>query len=183
MRPIGVPLNGVLIMAMLQGVFGCAGGSPSERVYRLAEMNTDQIRALDRDRTVIVVPGGIMEEHGPYLPSYSDGYQNERYTADLASAIARRPGWTAVVFPMIPLGSGGANAVSGKLQFPGTFAVRPETLRSVFMDLGDEFGEQGFRGSSSFTCTAGRNTTRPSTRPASISGTPTTGAWSTWPAF
>lgn len=44
-----------------------------------------------------------MEEHGPYLPSYSDGYQNERYTADLAAAIARRQGWTAVVFPAIPL--------------------------------------------------------------------------------
>ena len=86
-----------------------------------------------------------MEEHGPYLPSYSDGYQNERYTAELAAAIAARPGWAAVVFPFIPLGSGGANSVGGKLPFPGTFAIRPETLRAVFMDLGDEFGELGFR--------------------------------------
>jgi len=145
MSPISLPLQGVLVVAMLQGTLGCAGRSPIERVVRLAEMNTDQIRALDRDRTVILIPGGIMEEHGPYLPSYADGYQNERYTADLASAIARRPGWTAAVFPAIPLGSGGANAVGGKLPFPGTFAVRPETLRGIFMDLGDEFGEQGFR--------------------------------------
>jgi creatinine amidohydrolase/Fe(II)-dependent formamide hydrolase-like protein len=93
----------------------------------------------------MLVPGGIMEEHGPYLPSYSDGYQNERYTADLAEAIASRPGWTAVVFPAIPLGSSGANAIGGKFPFAGTFAVRPETLRAIFMDLGAEFGEQGFR--------------------------------------
>ena len=118
----------------------CAPSAPPARVYRLAEMNTDQIRALDRDRTVILVPGGIIEEHGPYLPSYADGYQNERYTADVAAAIARRPGWAAVVFPAIPLGSNGANEIGGRFPFPGTYAVRPETLRAIFMDLGTEFG-------------------------------------------
>ena len=139
--------GGVLIMVVALGCIqsACAPPAPPVRVYRLAEMNTDQIRALDRDRTVILVPGGIMEEHGPYLPSYSDGYQNERYTADLAAAIARRPGWAAVVFPAIPLGSNGANTIGGRFPFPGTYAVRPETLRAIFMDLGAEFGEQGFR--------------------------------------
>ena len=136
----------LVVVLALGGVNpACKARPASERVYRLAEMNTEEIRALDRERTVILIPGGIMEEHGPYLPSYSDGYQNERYTADLAATLARRPGWTVAVFPTIPLGSGGANAVGGKVPFPGTFAVRPETLRAIFMDLGDEFGEQGFR--------------------------------------
>ena len=136
----------LIVLLAFAGVHSaCADRQSPARVYQLAEMNTDQIRALDRERTVILIPGGIMEEHGPYLPSYSDGYQNERFTVDLAAAIARRPGWTVAVFPPIPLGSGGANAVGGKLPFPGTFAVRPETLRAIFMDLGDEFGEQGFR--------------------------------------
>jgi creatinine amidohydrolase/Fe(II)-dependent formamide hydrolase-like protein len=133
----------LLALGSLQS--SCAARPAAARIFRLAEMNTDQIRALDRERTVILVPGGIMEEHGPYLPSYSDGYQNERYTADLAAAIARRPGWTAVVFPTIPLGAGGANSIGGKFPFPGTYAVRPETLRAIFMDLGTDFGEQGFR--------------------------------------
>jgi creatinine amidohydrolase/Fe(II)-dependent formamide hydrolase-like protein len=135
----------VILVALGSVQFSCGAPPAASRVYRLAEMNTDQIRALDRERTVILVPGGIMEEHGPYLPSYSDGYQNERYTADLAAAIARRPGWTAVVFPAIPLGVSGANAVGGKFPFPGTYTVRPETLRAIFMDLGADFGEQGFR--------------------------------------
>ena len=30
---------------------------------------------------------GRLEEHGPYLPSYADGHQNERYTADVGAAI------------------------------------------------------------------------------------------------
>ena len=61
------------------------------------------------------------------------------------SAIARRPGWATVIFPTIPLGSNGANTIGGRFPFPGTYAVRPETLRAIFMDLGAEFGEQGFR--------------------------------------
>jgi len=137
-------------LVVLLVAFGCVQSTCTRsalplRVYRLAEMNTDQIAALDRERTVILIPGGIMEEHGPYLPSFADGHQNERYTADVAAAIARRPGWAAVVFPAVPLGSNGANSLGGKFPFPGTYAVRPETLRAIFMDLGSEFGEQGFR--------------------------------------
>jgi hypothetical protein len=39
------------------------------QVLRIAEMNTQQIRALNLQKTVVLIPGGILEEHGPYLPS------------------------------------------------------------------------------------------------------------------
>jgi hypothetical protein len=126
-------------------VIACQPRPATTQVYRLAELNTEQIRALDRAKTVILLPGGILEEHGPYLPSYTDGYLNERLTSDLATAIAGRPGWSVVVFPVIPLGAGGANEVGARFPFPGTYAIRPDTLRAVFMDLAEEFGEQGFR--------------------------------------
>lgn len=51
-----------------------------------------------------------MEEHGPYLPAFTDGYLSQRLAADLALAIAARPGWKALVFPQIPLGSEGYNS-------------------------------------------------------------------------
>lgn len=124
---------------------GVLSRSADAQVLRLAELNIDQIRALDRQRTVILLPGGVLEEHGPYLPSFTDGYRNERMTEVLAAAIAKRPGWTAVVFPMIPLGTDGANRIGGKYVFPGSYQIRAATLRAVFMDLATEFGEQGFR--------------------------------------
>jgi creatinine amidohydrolase/Fe(II)-dependent formamide hydrolase-like protein len=49
------------------------------------------------------------------------------------------------MFPVIPLGAGGANEIGGKNVFPGTHAVRTDTLRTIFMDLGTELGERGFR--------------------------------------
>ena len=115
------------------------------QIHHVAEMSTTEIQALDRKRTVVLLPGGILEQHGPYLPSYADGYMNEWTTARLAEAIVARPGWSVLVFPVIPLGSGGANEIGRRHVFPGTYAVRAATLRAVFMDLATELGEQGFQ--------------------------------------
>ena len=140
-----VVLTAALFLACSWLPFGSAPRLAQAQIYRLAELNTVQIRALNRQTTVVIIPGGVLEEHGPYLPSYTDGYANERLTADLAAAIARRPGWTVVVFPAIPLGSGGANSIGATYSFPGSYGIRPAVLRAVFMDLATEFGEQGFR--------------------------------------
>jgi creatinine amidohydrolase len=114
------------------------------QVYHAAEMNTEQLRALDKARTVAIIPGGILEEHGPFLPSYTDGFVSRRVTQDVAGAIVER-GWTALIFPEIALGSGGVNEVAAKYPYPGTYAVRANTLRAIYMDLADELGEGGFK--------------------------------------
>ena len=115
------------------------------QIHQVKEMNTEQIRALPRDKTAVLLPGGILEQHGPYLPSYTDGYQNESVTEHLAKAIVKRPGWHVLVFPVIPLGQGGANEIGDKHFFPGTYDVRASILRAIFMDLADDLGQQKFR--------------------------------------
>jgi creatinine amidohydrolase/Fe(II)-dependent formamide hydrolase-like protein len=115
------------------------------QVLRIAEMNTRQVQALNLQKTVVLIPGGILEEHGPYLPSYTDGYAIDAYTQELAKAIVARPGWTVVLFPQIPLGNDPANTIGGKRVFPGSYTIRMATLRAIYMDLANELGEQGFR--------------------------------------
>lgn len=115
------------------------------QVHRVTELTVEDVRRLDRSKTAIILPGGILEEHGPYLPTFSDGYLNERLSEALAEAISARPGWQVLVFPTIPLGNSGANDIGARYSFPGTYTVRFETLRAVFMDLADEVGAQGFR--------------------------------------
>jgi hypothetical protein len=39
----------------------------------------------------------------------------------------------------------GANEIGYKNVFPGSYGVRASTLRTVFMDLATQLGEQGFR--------------------------------------
>jgi creatinine amidohydrolase/Fe(II)-dependent formamide hydrolase-like protein len=108
-------------------------------------MNTEQIRALDRQKTIVILTGGILEEHGPHLPSFTDGYSNEWLAQKLAEEIVRRPGMAVLMFPTIPLGHEGANEIGATHVFPGTYSVRRTTLRAIFMDLATELGEQGFK--------------------------------------
>jgi creatinine amidohydrolase/Fe(II)-dependent formamide hydrolase-like protein len=117
----------------------------ASQILDVRDLTAVQIASLDRQRTAVILQGGILEEHGPYLPIYSDGWMNEYMTRQLADALVARPGWKVLIFPVLPLGSGGANELAGKRSFAGTFAVRPATLRSVYMDLADELGLQGFR--------------------------------------
>lgn len=115
------------------------------QIYRVAEMNTKQIQSLNKQKTVVILTGGVLEQHGPFMPSFSDGYLNERLSRDLADAIVARQGWAVLMFPTIPLGTGGANEIGYKNVFPGSYGVRASTLRTVFMDLATQLGDQGFR--------------------------------------
>jgi creatinine amidohydrolase/Fe(II)-dependent formamide hydrolase-like protein len=130
-----------LMIAVLAAVSCC---SASAQIHSVADMNAEQTRALDKQKTVVILTGGILEEHGPHLPSFTDGYSNQWLTQKLAEAIVARPGWAVLVFPTIPLGHGGANEIGAQYVFPGTYAVRRTTLRSVFMDLATALGDQGF---------------------------------------
>jgi creatinine amidohydrolase/Fe(II)-dependent formamide hydrolase-like protein len=65
----------------------------------------------------VIIPGGILEEHCPYLPSGSDGIYNLRLADDIARAIASRPGWTTLLLPHIPVGAATANEIGRKFVF------------------------------------------------------------------
>jgi creatinine amidohydrolase/Fe(II)-dependent formamide hydrolase-like protein len=118
-----------------------SAATAAAQILQVAELTAPQIRALDRAKTVVLLPGGVLEHHGPHLPSGTDGYMNAWWTQQLAEAIARRPGWAVLVFPMVPLGDVGFE----RLHFPGSFGVRTATLRAVYLDLATELGERGFR--------------------------------------
>ena len=115
------------------------------QIYDMRKVATVDIRNLDLERTVIIIPEGILEQHGPFLPSYTDGYRNEYYAQRVAESIVERDGWSVLIFPPIPLGAGGANQIAKRHIFPGTYHVHFSTLRAMFMDLASEFGEAGFQ--------------------------------------
>lgn len=117
----------------------------SAQVLRFAELDAEAIGRLDRARTVVIIPGGILEQHGPLIPVDADGIRNERIADDVAAAVAARPGWTAVILPTVPLGASGFERMAGRAGFPGSVAVRASTLQAVFSDMADALGAQGFR--------------------------------------
>ena len=88
-----------ILMIAVIAALSC--GAVSAQIYRVAQMNADQIRALDKQKTVVILTGGILEEHGPHLPSYTDGYSNEWLAQKLAESIVTRPGMSVLMFPTI----------------------------------------------------------------------------------
>jgi creatinine amidohydrolase/Fe(II)-dependent formamide hydrolase-like protein len=140
----------VLFVCLLPTLAGCS--TPVRRstpanaaILDVGDLNTEQIRALDRAHTVVLLEGGILEEHGPYLPSFSDGYQSAFIAAKVADAVAGRSGWTVLRFPPLPLGAMPANEIGGRFTFPGSYPVRMATLRAVYMDLATDLGEAAFK--------------------------------------
>ncbi len=141
-RHLQLPLrHAAILLGSLLGAL-----SLPAQVRQVADLTMREIRALDRAKTVVILQGGMLEEHGPYLPAFTDGILSARLTSELAAGIvAQRPGWTALVFPPISVGSSGSNEIGRQYSFAGTYAVRPTTLRAAFVDLASELGNQGFR--------------------------------------
>jgi creatinine amidohydrolase/Fe(II)-dependent formamide hydrolase-like protein/ketosteroid isomerase-like protein len=132
------------VIVFLSVIF--AGSTASAQVVRVGDLNTRQIRALDRAKTVIFLQGGMLEEHGPYLPAFTDGILSERLTLEVAQGVvAKQPEWKALLFPPVSVGASGYNEIGRQFVFPGTYAVRPSTLKTIYMDLANQLGEQGFK--------------------------------------
>lgn len=117
----------------------------TSQVLRLGELSVRDLDSIDREKTVVIMPGGILEEHGPYLPSFNDGYLNAWLADRTAEAIIANRGGTVLMFPTIPLGAGVPGDFAGLSPLSGSYTVRPETLRAVYMDLASALGDDGFR--------------------------------------
>lgn len=127
-------------------LFSALASASQAQVRHVADLNTRQIRSLDRAKTVVILQGGMLEEHGPYLPAFTDGYLSARLADEVAHGVVeQKPDWTVLLFPPVSLGASGSNEIGRQFAYPGTYAIRPSTLRATYMDLAAQLGEQGFR--------------------------------------
>ena len=115
-------------------------------IHKLEELTWPQVDALDRERTLFILPVGMIEEHGPHLPVGADTL-GVIYEADGASRRVSRalPAWNIVMMPPLHYGQGGANGVGGRLIHPGTYTIRESTLRSLVADLGGQLAQNRFK--------------------------------------
>ena len=108
-------------------------------VYRLEEMSTPALDALDRARTAVILTVSPLEQHGPHLPVGVDAFAARHFAETIAERlVARRPGWSVVLAPTLHLGSFTFDAV-------GTVTVRQRVVRDVVVDYGDSLARAGFR--------------------------------------
>ena len=90
---------------------------------RLGEMTSPQFAALS-PKPALLVPIGIVEEHGPHLPLDTDTIQ----AVATCEAVAERVG--GMVAPALSYGN-----CSSTRNFPGSFSLSFDALRAVARDI------------------------------------------------
>jgi creatinine amidohydrolase len=135
---------GALLRA--QGIARGSGAPAPSNIYKLEELTWPQIDAFNRERTLFILPVGMIEQHGPHLPVGADTI-GVTYEADGSSSRVSRalPDWNVVIMPPINYGHSGANQLGDMPVHPGTYAIRQSTLRSLVADVGAQVAQNGFR--------------------------------------
>lgn len=135
----------LLIVVCAMTVSASQGPPPASRIHKLEQLRWPQIDALDRDRTMFILPMGMLEEHGPHLPIGADTFGIAFEADGVARRVARLlPQWNVVVMPPIEYGQGGANIIGGQLVHPGTYGIRQSTLRALVADVGGQVAQNRF---------------------------------------
>jgi creatinine amidohydrolase len=96
----------------------------------------DEIKNLDRRNTIILLPVGSVEQHGPHLPLDTDSLT----AAFIAQKLAETPGkFKFMVAPTLCY-----TYAKPSLVFPGTLSLEGETLIRLVRDILKSFLKQGF---------------------------------------
>lgn len=102
------------------------------------DLSTQELAAADRERTVVVLPVGAVEQHGPHLPVGVDAMLNAGL---ITETLDRLPAdFPVVVLPPLPVGWSDEHG-----DFPGTLSISFETLTAAWCDIGASVAASGFR--------------------------------------
>ena len=105
----------------------------------LPYLSWPEINALpDLENTVIVLPCGAIEQHGPHLPCSVDSVIS---SGVIGKALERLPAEVRA-FAMAPITYGKSEE---HLHFPGTMTLTGTTLLSTVIEIGESVYRSGFR--------------------------------------
>jgi len=108
-------------------------------VHELAQLTWEEVRDLDRERTLVVLPVGAIEAHGPHLPLDTDVV----IAAAMARAGARKlaaRGRVVVILPALAY-----TAASFGAAFHGTLSISAITVTALIVEVARSLSHQGFR--------------------------------------
>jgi len=108
-------------------------------VHDLAQLTWEEVRDLDRRRTLVILPVGAMEAHGPHLPLGTDIIIANAMAESAARKLSKR-GHPIVVLPQVIYAPATFAA-----EFPGTVSVSAASLTALVLDLARSLSRQGFR--------------------------------------
>jgi creatinine amidohydrolase len=107
-------------------------------MQHLAKIPFPEIERLARaGKALVILPVGVVEEHGAHLPLGLDSFAAEAYAGAAAPHLEEK-GYEVIVAPTINYG-----VAHQALDFAGTLTLEPETLKSLVVDIGRSLAKHG----------------------------------------
>jgi creatinine amidohydrolase len=100
---------------------------------------TEAQQAAADGNALVLLPIGVVEEHGPHLPLGLDSLAAEAYAAAAAPHL-EDAGYRVIVAPTISYG-----VARAAIDFPGTLSLEPETLTAMIVQIGRSLARHGFK--------------------------------------
>jgi len=94
-------------------------------------------RLAESGKALVILPVGVVEEHGAHLPLGMDSFAAEAYALSAAPHL-EEAGYEIAVAPTINYG-----VARAAIDFPGTLSLEPETLRSMVVEIGRSLARHG----------------------------------------
>ena len=120
-----------------------AGGRSGYSIFRdtLVDLTWPEVKRAADDGALVLLPVGVIEEHGPHLSLGPDTYLAYEKCRQLKAELAARQ-IEAVIAPPVYWGVMQSKETGA---FPGSFTVRPETMKALLLDIFADLRSWGFR--------------------------------------
>lgn len=107
-------------------------------VRELGQLTWQEAGGTDRDRTVVILPVGALEAHGPHLPVATDVWIAEAMARAGADKLAAR-GLEVLMLPALTYTTAAFAA-----DFPGTVSIDPAALAGQVAGIADSLSRHDF---------------------------------------
>ena len=118
-----------------------SSNQPTQNIFTntMADMKWPDIQRYAEENAVVLLPMGVIEEHGPHLCLATDIYTAHIYCNAVKQNLEEK-GYSAVIAP--PFYWGICQAARG---FIGSFNIRPETAKALLFDILASLKDFGFK--------------------------------------
>lgn len=105
----------------------------------LAELSYPKVEELAKPNTLVILPVGSIEEHGPHMPLAVDCVITEELVRQAAGHL-EKAGYDIMVAPMITYG-----VTKKAMDYPGNITLEGDTLKAIVKDICCSISHHGFK--------------------------------------
>lgn len=104
----------------------------------ISELTAAEIASIDKENTVVLIPIGSVEQHGPHLPVGTKCFLSEAIAFE-AEANLKKDGIITLISPVFPF-----MPCQSSFGFPGCFSIGARTYSDALYEIGHSFKREGF---------------------------------------